>query len=160
MARRKSVALIRDVGVDARYGSELVQKFINILMWRGKKSAARTIMYDALDLLVKKAGGDREKGLGLLEKALENTSPLMEVRPRRVGGSVYQVPVEVPARRARSLAIRALILAAKGRKDKTMGIRLGYEAIAASENQGNAVKKRVDTHRMAEANKAFAHYAW
>jgi len=160
MPRRKSVNLIRDIGVDPLYGSEMVQKLINVVMWRGKKNAARTIVYDALGLLGKKAGGGQEKALRAFQKALEQVTPAVEVRSRRVGGGVYQVPAEVSAHRARSLAFRWLVQSAAKRSDKTMGLRLGYELLEASEGRGAAVKKRLDVHKMAEANRAFSHLAW
>lgn len=160
MPRRKAVNFVRQIGHDARYGSETVQKLINVVMWRGKKNCARTIVYDALDILTKKAGGDKEKGLDLFKQALEQIIPAVEVRPRRVGGSVYQIPMEVPFSRARALALRWLIGAAKTRGDKTMGIRLAHELLDAIEGRGTAVKKRMDVHKMAEANRAFSHYAW
>jgi small subunit ribosomal protein S7 len=160
MPRRKSVNLIRDVGVDPLYGSELVQKLINVVMWRGKKNAARTIVYDALGILSKKAGGGTDKAIKLLHKALEGITPVIEVRARRVGGGVYQVPTEVSEHRARSLALRWLVGSASKRNDKTMGLRLGYELLEASEGKGAAVKKKQDVHKMAEANRAFSHYAW
>ena len=160
MARRKSVNFVRDVGIDSRYGSETVQKLINVVMWRGKKNAARTIVYDALELLIKKAGGDRDKALRMFTKALEQITPAIEVKPRRVGGSVYQIPMEVGAHRGRSLAFRWLISCAATRNDKTMGLRLGYELLEAYDGRGNAIKKKLDVHKMAEANRAFSHYAW
>jgi small subunit ribosomal protein S7 len=160
MPRRKSVNLIRDIGMDPIYGSEIVQKFINVIMWRGKKNAARTIVYEALETLEKKMNGDKDKALRVFLKAIEQISPTIEVKPRRVGGSVYQVPAEVPPRRAMSLAMRWLITAAKTRNDKTMGLRLAYEISEAYEGRGNAVKKKVDVHKMAESNRAFSHYAW
>lgn len=161
MARRKKVASFRrDIGVDERYGSEFIQKFINVVMWRGKKNVAREIVYDAMDQLVKKAGGDKEKGLVLLKRAFDQITPVIEVRPRRVGGSVYQIPMEVASNRAQSLAMRWLIQAASARPEKTMGQRMAQELIEALEGRGGAVKKKADVHRMAEANKAFAHYAW
>lgn len=160
MARRKSVNFIRDIGVDPRFGSESLQKLINVIMWRGKKGAARTIVYDAMDILVKKSGGDQDKALKLFIKALDQVMPAIEVRPRRVGGSVYQIPMEVGDRRARSLAFRWLISAASARSDKTMGLRLGHELLDAAEGRGSAVKKKADVHKMAEANRVFSHYAW
>lgn len=160
MARRKSVNFIRNVGVDPRYGSESIQKLINVVMWRGKKGAARTIVYDAMDVLTKKSGGDNEKAIKLFYKALDQVMPAIEVRPRRVGGSVYQIPMEVSERRARSLAFRWLITGASARSDKTMGIRLGHELIEAAEGRGAAVKKKLDVHKMAESNRVFSHYAW
>ncbi len=159
MARRRSVNFIRDIGVDPRFGSESVQKLINVVMWRGKKGAARKIVYDAMDALVKKSGAE-DKALELYDKAIEQVTPLIEVRPRRVGGSVYQIPKEVAPRRGRALAFRWLIDAAASRPDKTMGARLANEMLDALEGRGGAVKKRQDAHKMAEANRAFSHYAW
>lgn len=160
MPRRKSVNFIRDIGVDPLYGSPVVQKLINVVMWRGKKSVARTIVYDAMGLLAKKSGGAPEKALHVLHKALENVIPTVEVRARRMGGGVYQVPTAVSEHRARSLAFRWLVGLAAKRSDKTMGLRLGYELLEASEGRGAAVKKKQDVHKMAEANRAFSHYAW
>lgn len=160
MARRKAVNYRRDIGVDERFGSELVQKFINVVMWRGKKNVARKIVYDAIDVLIKKSSGDQNKGLNLFYKAFEQVAPTIEVRPRRVGGSVYQIPMEVAPHRAKALAIRWIIKSAATRSDKTMGTRLAYELLEASEGRGNAVKKKIDVHKMAEANRAFSHYAW
>ena len=160
MPRRKSVDFKREIGVDLKYNSELVQKFINVVMKEGKKNIARTIMYEALDGLIKKNNGDVEKGLKVFYKAFENVVPTIEVRPRRVGGSVYQIPAEVRPARANALAMRWLISAAQSRSDKTMGKRLAQEFLEAFEGRGTAVKKKVDVHRMAEANRAFSHYAW
>lgn len=160
MPRRKSVNYKRDIGVDLKYGSELVQKFINVIMNQGKKSIARTIMYDAIDVLIKKNNGDKEQGLKTFYRAFENVVPAVEVKPRRVGGSVYQIPAEVRPNRARALAIRWVIAASKSRSDKTMGQRLAQELLEAHEGRGAAVKKKADVHRMAEANRAFSHYAW
>lgn len=160
MARRKSVNFIRPIGVDPRYASETVQKLINIIMWRGKKNVARTIVYDAFDLLVKKMQGDQDKALKTFNKAIDQITPVIEVRPRRVGGSVYQVPMEVNSRRSLSLALRWLVAAASSRADKTMGLRLGNEIFDAAEGRGAAIKKKQDVHKMAEANRAFSHYSW
>lgn len=160
MPRRKSVNFKRDVGVDLKYGSELLQKFINVVMVQGKKNVARAIVYDALDILIKKNDGDKEKGLKVFYRAFENIVPTVEVRPRRVGGSVYQIPTEVRPDRARALGMRWLIAASKSRSDKTMGQRLAQELLEAYEGRGAAVKKKADVHRMAEANRAFSHYAW
>jgi len=160
MPRRKTVNLKREIGVDLKFQSPLIQKFINVVMKQGKKSIARTIVYDALDVLVKKSSGDKDKGLKMFERAFENVVPVIEVRPRRVGGSVYQIPVEVRADRANALAMRWLIAAAQSRSDKTMGLRLAQELVEAYEGRGVAVKKKADVHRMAEANRAFSHYAW
>lgn len=160
MPRRKSVNLIREIGPDPRYGSEAVQKLVNVVMWRGKKNVARTIVYEALDVLMKKANGDKNKALDLFSKALENITPTVEVRPRRVGGSVYQIPSEVRPNRARALALRWLVNSAAERTGKTMGLRLASELLDATEGRGSAVKKRSDVHKMAESNRAFAHFAW
>lgn len=160
MARRKKVEFIREIGNDVNYGSELVQKLINVVMERGKKDIARTIVYDAMDVLGKKVGGDKDKTLKLFQKAFDQLVPAVEVRPKRVGGSVYQIPMEVRPVRARSLALRWLVNAAAERRDKTMGLRLGYEILEASEGRGNAIKKKLDVHKMAESNRAFSHYAW
>ncbi|MEX0672304.1 MAG: 30S ribosomal protein S7 [Candidatus Babeliales bacterium] len=160
MPRRKSVNFIREIGVDPRYSSELVQKLINVVMWRGKKNAARHIVYEAFEVLEKKVGGDKNKAVDLFLDAFENVIPKIEVRPRRVGGSVYQIPVAVEDRRARALGLRWLVGAAKVRNEKTMGQRLGRELLEAVENRGGAVKKRTDVHKMAEANRAFSHFAW
>lgn len=160
MARRKKVSFVRDIGGDYRFDSELVQKFINVVMWRGKKNVARRIVYEAIDSLTKKAGGDEKKGLELFNQAFEQVIPKIEVRARRVGGSVYQIPVPVRPTRARALAIRWLISAAESRPDKTMGKRLANELIEAVDGRGQAVKKKIDVHKMAEANRAFSHYAW
>jgi len=160
MARRKAVNYKREIGVDERFGSELVQKLINVIMVCGKKNIARTIVYDAIDALIKKAQGDQNKGLQIFYRAFDQLIPAIEVRPRRVGGSVYQIPMEVEQGRARALAMRWLIGAAAARSDKTMGLRLAYEILEASEGRGSAVKKKLDVHKMAEANRAFSHYAW
>ena len=160
MPRRKSVNFKRDVGVDLKYSSELLQKFTNVLMQRGKKSVARTIVYDAIEVLIKKNNGDQEKGLKMFYRAFENIVPTIEVKARRVGGSVYQIPTEVRSSRGRALGMRWLIAAAKSRSDKTMGQRLANELLEAYEGRGSAVKKKADVHRMAEANRAFSHYAW
>lgn len=159
MPRRKRVLKRKDVGVDPIYNSELVQRFINKVMWRGKKNVASKIVYDALEVLEKKAGS-KEKGYELFLKAYNEVVPLVEVRSRRVGGSVYQIPREVGKIRGRSLALRWLIEGAASRNDKTMGTRLGYEMLEASEGRGGAVKKKLDVHKMAEANRAFSHFAW
>lgn len=160
MARRKSVNLIRQILPDIRYNSQDVQKLINVVMWRGKKNAARTIVYDALDILTKKNAGDKDKALKMFGRALEQITPAIEVRPKRVGGSVYQIPTEVSSHRGRSLAYRWLISTAATRGDKTMGERLAHELIEAYEGRGNAIKKKLDVHKMAEANRAFSHFSW
>ncbi len=160
MARRRSISFVRVIGVDPRYNSELVQKLINVVMWRGKKNAARHIVYEALEIITKKSGGSAEKALELFQKAIELITPVIEVRPRRVGGSVYQIPKEVNAQRGRSLAFRWLVAQAAERQDKTMGIRLANELLDAIEGRGGAMKKKLDAHKMAESNRAFSHYAW
>jgi len=160
MPRRRKKSFKRLITPDPIYNSELIQKLINVVMWRGKKNAARTIVYDALDFLTKKSGGDKGKALDFFNKSFDKIVPLVQVRPRRVGGSVYQIPTEVTPDRGRALAIRWLIAAAAVRSDKTMGQRLAYELMDASEGRGGAMKKKLDVHRMAEANRAFAHHAW
>ena len=159
MPRRKKKSFKRDIGVDLRYQSELVQKLINVIMKRGKKSIATSIVYGAMDVIAKTAG-DQEKALELFLKAFDQIVPAVEVRSRRVGGSVYQIPREVRPDRKRALGLRWLIGAARSRTNKTMAERLAYELIDASEGRGNAVKKKLDVHKMAEANRAFSHYAW
>jgi len=160
MPRRKSVNFIRPVGTDPRYGSETVQKLINVVMWRGKKNVARKIVYEALESINKRVGGSRDKSLETFLKGIEQLVPTVEVRPRRVGGSVYQIPMEVPYNRGRALAMRWLIEAASKRPDKTMGLRIGNEILDANEGRGLALKKKLDVHKMADSNRAFAHYAW
>lgn len=160
MPRRKSVNFIRDIGVDARFKSGVVQKLINMIMERGKKEVARRIVYEAFDVIAQKVGGDDRKGFMVFEKALGQVRPFVEVKARRVGGGVYQIPTEVNPSRANALTLRWLIDAASNRSDKTMGKRLAQELLEASEGHGNAVKKKNDMHKMAEANRAFSHYAW
>ena len=140
-----------------RYGSVQLTKFVNMLMYSGKKSVAEKIMYGALDHMLEKKGGEP---LEMLDLALENVSPAVEVKSRRVGGATYQVPVEVRPVRRTGLAMRWIIEAARKRGEKSMTLKLAGELLDASEKRGSAVKKRDDTHRMAEANKAFAHYRW
>ena len=160
MPRRKSVGLKRDIGVDSRFQSALIQKLINVVMKGGKKNIARTIVYDAMDILIEKNGGDAKKGYELFEKAIYQIKPSVEVKSRRVGGGIYQIPIEVHANRSLALAFRWLLSSASSRSDKTMGQRLAKELLEAVDGTGGAVKKRVDVHRMAEANRAFSHYAW
>lgn len=160
MSRRRSGNLTRDIGVDERFKSPVVQKLINVVMERGRKSLARKIVYGAFDIVAQKNGSSDEKAFAVFEKALENIQPLVEVKSRRVGGGVYQIPTEVRPVRARALMLRWLIQAAAGRSDKTMGQRLANEIMDAAHGNGAAVKKRNDVHRMAEANRAFSHYAW
>lgn len=154
---RRSAAEIRTVSPDPKFGSTSVTKFINNLMVDGKKSLAERIFYDAVDTLGRRAG---QPGIQVFERALANARPQLEVRSRRVGGATYQVPVEVRAERRSALAIRWLIGFARRRSEKNMAQRLAAELLAASRNEGSAVKRKEDTHRMAEANKAFAHYRW
>ena len=156
MSRRHS-AEKREIIPDAKFGDVIVTKFMNSIMYDGKKSSAETIVYGAFDIIEGKAKADP---LQVFRAALENVAPAIEVRSRRVGGATYQVPVEVRQERRQALAIRWLITAARGRNDKTMVDRLSAELLDAANNRGNAVKKREDTHRMAEANRAFSHYRW
>jgi small subunit ribosomal protein S7 len=138
----------------------MLAKFINMVMRRGKKSVAEKIVYGALNRIAERTGNDEQRALETLGQALENIKPAVEVKSRRVGGATYQVPVEVRATRRETLAMRWAIEAARARSEKTMALRLAHELMDAAENRGNAVKKREDTHRMADANKAFAHYRW
>jgi small subunit ribosomal protein S7 len=154
---RRHAAEKRQVLPDAKYHDPVLSKFMNVLMYDGKKSAAEEIVYGALELIEKKAKADPVK---LFRDALDNVKPAIEVRSRRVGGATYQVPVEVRPDRRQALAIRWIIETARGRSEKTMTDRLSAELLDAANNRGAAVKKREDTHRMAEANKAFSHYRW
>jgi len=156
MARRR-VAQKREVLPDPKYKSELIAKFINMVMMHGKKSVAESIVYGALDSVAEKK---HDEAQSVLELALDNVRPTVEVKSRRVGGATYQVPVEVRASRRNTLAMRWIIDAARKRGEKGMGARLAGELFDATESRGSAVKKREDTHRMADANKAFAHYRW
>ncbi len=147
----------RAIPGDHRYESSLVQSFINRLMERGKKSVATRVLYDAFDMIQARSNQDP---LEVFEQAVRNTSPMLEVKPRRVGGATYQVPVEVAPDRRLSLAMRWLLASAKTRPGKSMAERLAAELMDAANNSGSAVRKREETHRMAEANRAFAHYRW
>ncbi len=160
MPRKGGCNFQRDVGVDSKFKSPLVQKFINVVMERGKKNIARSIVYEAMQGLVSKAGGNEDDALSLLEKIIAMVKPEVEVKARRVGGGVYQVPTQVRPARSLALALRWIIQGAKARSDKTMGRRLTKELLDALEGRGGAIKKRTDVHRMADANKAFSHYAW
>jgi len=156
MARRRRPEK-REILSDPVYGDQVLSKFMNSVMLDGKKSVAETIVYSALETVEQRA---KREPLGVFHDALNNIKPGIEVRSRRVGGATYQVPVEVRAERAQALAIRWLITAARNRSEKTMSARLSGELMDAAQNRGNAVKKREDTHRMAEANRAFSHYRW
>ena len=154
---RRRVAAKREILPDPKYSNRTLAKFVNIVMKNGKKSIAEKIVYGALDQIGKKSG---DESLEMFNKALENIRPVVEVKSRRVGGATYQVPIEVRANRGLTLAMRWLVDAARNRNEKSMGLRLAGEMMDACENRGTAVKKREDTHRMAEANKAFSHYRW
>jgi small subunit ribosomal protein S7 len=156
MSRRHS-AEKREIIPDPKFHDVIVTKFMNSVMYEGKKSVAETIVYGAFDIIETKT---KQSPIEIFKSALENVAPAIEVRSRRVGGATYQVPVEVRMERRQALAIRWIITAARGRNDKTMVDRLSSELMDAANNRGNAVKKREDTHRMAEANRAFAHYRW
>ena len=154
---RRHRAEKREIIPDAKFGDTVVSKFMNSVMHAGKKSVAEQIVYGAFDQMQKKVGGDPVK---LFNDALENVKPQLEVRSRRVGGATYQVPVEVRNERRQALAIRWIITAARARNENTMVDRLSGELLDAANNRGTAVKKREDTHKMAEANRAFSHYRW
>ena len=157
MPRKDANIDVRQVDPDPKYGSRLLAKFVNHLMWDGKKDLAWRLVYGALDRVEDKVGDDPLK---VFKRAVDNVKPALEVKSRRVGGSTYQVPVEVYPRRRTSLAMRWLAGAARARGEKTMADRIANELLDASNGRGAAVKKREDSHRMAEANKAFAHYRW
>jgi small subunit ribosomal protein S7 len=154
---RRARVIKREVPADPRFGSRTLTRFMNKLMLNGKKSLAERIVYGALDSIEKTA---RRSPIDVFDLAMRNATPLLEVKPRRVGGATYQVPVEVRTSRRQALGIRWIIIAARERNEKTMTERLSAELLDASNNRGNAVKKREDTHRMAEANRAFSHYRW
>jgi small subunit ribosomal protein S7 len=156
MSRRHS-AEKREIQPDPKFGNIVVTKFMNSIMHAGKKSVAEQIVYGALDMI---EGKTKSSPIGIFQQALDNVMPSIEVRSRRVGGATYQVPVEVRTVRRQALGIRWLISAARDRNEKTMTERLSGELLDASNNRGNAVKKREDVHRMAEANRAFSHYRW
>jgi small subunit ribosomal protein S7 len=156
MSRRRR-AEKREINPDPKFGDLIVSKFMNSIMEQGKKSVAESIVYGALERVQDRM---KQEPLPVFHQALENVMPAIEVRSRRVGGATYQVPVEVRAERRQALAIRWLIAAARGRNEKTMEERLSGELMDAASNRGNAVKKREDTHKMAEANRAFSHYRW
>ena len=156
MARKKRL-FVRPVLPDPKFGDIVITKMVNVMTQRGKKSVAESALYGALDRISQKGNCD---AIDTFHKALQNVKPLVEVRSRRVGGATYQVPTEVPARRSESLAIRWIISSANERTERTLEERLAAEILDASSNRGIAIKKREDTHRMAEANKAFAHFKW
>jgi|TARA_Y100000385_G_scaffold254882_1_gene280047 small subunit ribosomal protein S7 len=157
---RRNVAIKREILPDPKFSSRLLAKFINMIMKDGKKSTAEKIVYDALDTLMSKLGETQEKAPEIFSDLLNNLKPVVEVRSRRVGGATYQIPVEVRHERREALAMRWLIEAARGRSEKNMKSKLANELLDASNNKGNAMKKKEDTHRMAEANKAFSHFRW
>jgi small subunit ribosomal protein S7 len=154
---RRKTAVKRPVLADARYDSQTVSKFINAMMFEGKKATAERIFYDAMDLVEQRTN---QPGVNVFKQALSNLKPAVEVKSRRVGGATYQVPVEVRPERRTALAMRWLITFSRDRNEKSMAEKLAAEIILASRGEGNAVKKKEDTHRMADANKAFAHYRW
>jgi small subunit ribosomal protein S7 len=157
---RRSQAPTRSILPDPKFNSVLLAKFMNMVMERGKKSVAESIVYGALDRISEKTGRQPDQAIELLTLALDNVKPMVEVKSRRVGGATYQVPIEVRSTRRQTLAMRWVIDAAAARSEKSMSQRLAAELLEASENRGAAVRKREDTHRMADANKAFAHYRW
>ena len=156
MSRRQR-AVKRETPADPQFGSTTVTKFINNLMVDGKKSLSERIFYDAMKIIEEKTG---QPAMNVFKQALNNAKPVVEVKSRRVGGATYQVPVEVRPERRTALAMKWLVSFSRQRGDKTMADRLAAELLAASRNEGNTIKKKDDTHRMAEANKAFAHYRW
>ncbi|HXQ95821.1 MAG TPA: 30S ribosomal protein S7 [Candidatus Acidoferrales bacterium] len=156
MSRRKRTVK-RSVPADPRYDSQTVSKFLNNLMEKGKKSLSERIFYEAMDMIEQRTG---QPGVNVFKQALSNVKPALEVKSRRVGGATYQVPVEVRPERRTALGMRWLIQYSRARREKTMAERLAAEVILASKGEGEAIKKREDTHRMAEANRAFAHYRW
>jgi small subunit ribosomal protein S7 len=157
---RRAQAPVRSILPDPKFNSVLLAKFMNMVMERGKKSVAERIVYGAIDRMAEKTGRQPDQTIELLTQALDNVKPMVEVKSRRVGGATYQVPVEVRTTRRQTLAMRWVIDAAQARSEKSMSQRLAAELLEAAENRGAAVRKREDTHRMADANKAFAHYRW
>ena len=156
MSRRKK-SVKRTILADSRYDSQTVSKFINVMMYQGRKSVAESAFYEAMDLVESRTS---QPGVNVFKQALANLKPVVEVKSRRVGGATYQVPVEVRPERRTALAMRWLISYSRDRNEKSMAEKLAAEVILASKGEGNAMKKKEDTHRMAEANKAFAHYRW
>ena len=157
---RRAAAPKRMILPDPRFGNQMLAKFMNMVMNNGKKSVAERVLYGALGRIAERSGTSEEQALEVLERALDNVKPVVEVKSRRVGGATYQVPIEVRPVRRQTLAMRWLIDAARKRSEKSMAYRLAHELMDAAESRGAAVKKREDTHRMAEANKAFSHYRW
>ncbi len=157
---RRAQAPSRSILPDPKFNSELLAKFMNVVMKQGKKSVAEQILYGAISRIAEKTNRPDDQAIQLLMQALDNVKPVVEVKSRRVGGATYQVPVEVRSSRRQTLAMRWMIEAARARSEKSMAHRLAHELMDAAENRGSAVRKREDTHRMAEANKAFAHYRW
>jgi small subunit ribosomal protein S7 len=157
---RRAQAPVRTILPDPKFNNEMLAKFMNVVMKSGKKAVAERIIYGALDRIAEKTGKQGGEAIEVLATALDNVKPVVEVKSRRVGGATYQVPVEVRANRRQTLAMRWVIEAATDRSEKSMAHRLAAELLEAAENRGAAVRKREDTHRMAEANKAFAHYRW
>jgi small subunit ribosomal protein S7 len=157
---RRAQAPVRVILPDPKYSNLMLAKFMNVIMKSGKKSAAERIIYGALDRIAEKTGKKGPEAIEVLSAALDNVKPVVEVKSRRVGGATYQVPVEVRSTRRQTLAMRWMIEAARARSEKSMAFRLAHELMDAAESRGSAVRKREDTHRMAEANKAFAHYRW
>ena len=157
---RRAAAPNRTILPDPKFNSEMLAKFMNVVMQDGKKSAAERILYGALERISEKTGKQGGDAIELLSVALDNVKPAVEVKSRRVGGATYQVPVEVRASRRQTLAMRWVIEAARARTEKSMAFRIAHELMDAAENRGGAVRKREDTHRMAEANRAFSHYRW
>ena len=157
---RRAQAPVRTILPDPKFHSDMLAKFMNVVMKDGKKSAAEHIIYGAIERIGEKTGKQGQEAIDVLSAARDNVKPVVEVKSRRVGGATYQVPVEVRATRRQTLAMRWVIEAARARSEKSMAHRLAHELMDAAENRGAAVRKREDTHRMAEANKAFAHYRW
>ena len=154
---RRNQAPVREIAPDPRYSNTQLAKFINRIMYDGKKSTAQAVVYGALDILAERTG---RPAIEVFEQAIQNASPVVEVKPRRVGGATYQVPMEVEPSRRQALAHRWLIANARKRSGKSMAQKLSAELLDASNNTGNTIKKKEDTHKMAEANRAFAHYRW
>jgi small subunit ribosomal protein S7 len=157
---RRAAAPTRHILPDPKFNSDMLAKFMNVVMQDGKKSAAEQILYGAITRIGEKTGKQGNDAIELLSLALDNVKPAVEVKSRRVGGATYQVPVEVRSSRRQTLAMRWVIEAARARTEKSMAYRIAHELMDAAENRGGAVRKREDTHRMADANRAFAHYRW